>query len=146
MSSDTTTVQPKNQGAAISNEERYKFVTSQCVYCNEKLIQSFTLFLKMVSTLAGGVIWLRLQPNWSVIWSKIDSLAVWLLVLLGLGTILMIYRYLAAWWGFRKAESELTGGVVRAPRFPRSCMVEISLIIIVAVTTCGGVRFLLQMQ
>ena len=127
-------------------EERYKFVTSQCVYCNEKIIQSFTLFLKMVSTFAGGVIWLRLQQNWMDIWPQIGTLAVWLLVLLGLGTMLMIFRNLRAWWGFRKAESELTGGAVPTPTFPRSCLVEIFLMLVVLVTTIGGVRFLLRMQ
>ena len=146
MSTDSTSNPAKPETESVSKEERYKFVTSQCVYCNEKIIQSFTLFLKLVSTLAGGVIWLRLQPNWADVWSKVESLAVWLLILLGIGTVLMIYRYVVAWWGFRKAESALTAGAVPEPRFPRSCIVELFLMVIVLVTTFGGSRFLLKMQ
>ncbi|MFL6521536.1 MAG: hypothetical protein ACJ8NS_15055 [Chthoniobacterales bacterium] len=126
----------------VSLEERYKFVTSQLVYCNEKILQSFTFFLKLISTLAGGVIWLRLQPNSAVIWSQIRSLAAWLLGLAGVGAILMIYRYVRTWWGFRKAESHLTAGAVPRPRFPHSCQMELYMMLVIGITTYAGIRFL----
>jgi hypothetical protein len=100
----------------------------------------------MISTLAGGVIWLRLQPNSVLMWPQISRLAVWLLVLFGFGTVLMIFRYVVSYWGFRQAESTLTGGVVPPPRFPRSCTIEIFLMIAVAATTFGGAQLLLSLK
>src|SRR5262249_9782714 len=100
--------QPKSAGGVVSTEERYKFVTSQCVYCNEKVVQSFSLLLKMVSAFTGGVIWLRLQPNWIDIWPQVKGIAFWTFIFLGVGIELMIFRNVRAWWGFRRAESERT--------------------------------------
>lgn len=142
MKNDFEPLSTEREAEAVSKEERYKFVTSQLIYCNEKILQTFTFFIKLISTFVGGLIWLRLQSNFPTVWSQTKGLAVAVFLLSGVGTFLMIYRYLRTWWGFRQAESNLTAGAVPTPKFPRSCQTELFMMLVVVVTTVAGARFL----
>jgi hypothetical protein len=124
----------------VSDDERYKFVTSQLTYHNEKIIEAFNLFIKLTSAVAGGAIWLRVQATGPSLWPTIRPLAVGLLVLFGISAALLVGFNLHTWWGFRKAESRLTNGAVRAPSFPGSCRQELVMVaVIIATTVAGGV-------
>ena len=46
---------------AISNEKRYKFITEQLIYTNEKIIEAFGFFLKFGSAIMGEGVWIVTQ-------------------------------------------------------------------------------------
>lgn len=42
---------------AIDDEKRYEFITEQLRYVNEKIIEAFTLFVKLTSAIMAGIVW-----------------------------------------------------------------------------------------
>ena len=122
----------------VSDEERYKFATSQLTYFNEKIIEAFNLFVKLTSVIAGGALWLRVQATGPSLWPAIRPLAVGLLALCGISTVTLVGFNLHAWWGYRRAESRLTDKAVPPPTFPRSCRQEIVMVAVITVATVAG--------
>jgi hypothetical protein len=118
----------------ISEVERYKFVVSQVEYLNEKIIETFSLYVKLLTGVIGGAVWLRLQRTGDDLWFRSRPLVVVLVVLIDVMASALIIFNLHAWWGFRKAESDLTGGQAVMPRFPRSCRQEISMLLVIVVS------------
>lgn len=128
----------KTNTETVTLEERYRFVTSQLSYFNEKIIEAFNLFIKLLTAIAGGVIWLRLQTDWGTVWIQIRGIVVALIVLVGLSSVLLIIFNLSSWWGFRKAESFLLKGKIPPPVFPKSARQELLMMLVVTASTIGA--------
>ncbi len=123
---------------AVTLEERYRFVTSQLSYFNEKIIEAFNLFIKLLTAIAGGVLWLRLQNDWGTVWIQIRGIVVALIMLVGFSSILLVIFNLSSWWGFRKAESFLLKGKIPPPVFPKSARQELLMMFVIAISTIGA--------
>ena len=115
----------------ISPEKEYEFVSGQVRYHNEKIIESFNLFIKLFSGVVGGSIWLTLQHGMTATraasYARVsDGLACFLALL----ACLMIAENLRAWHGYRWAQVRLAGknekGEYRIPppRIIRSSVTE----------------------
>ena len=128
----------KRTTETITLEERYRFVTSQISYFNEKIIEAFNLYIKLITAIAGGVIWLRLQVDWGTIWIQIRGIVVALIILVGIASILLVIFNLSSWWGFRKAESFLLKGKIPPPMFPKSARQELLLMLVIATSAIGA--------
>ena len=91
------------------DEKRYEFVTAQCRYCNEKIIESFNLFIKLVTGIVGGMIFLdlNLAVNDPKRGTYLNASTV-LIVLIGVSTLFQVWRYQISWWGYRIAEIKIT--------------------------------------
>jgi hypothetical protein len=127
-------------------EERYKYVCGQLNYLNDKILESFTQFVTLLTAIAGGVIWLRPQKEWSAIWNQTKPLAIALIVVVALQAIVRVWLNLWSWWGFRQAESELTNGAVQPPLFPRSASQELTLSIVIIITLVGALILVSRIQ
>lgn len=127
-------------------EDRYKFVTAQQNYLNEKILETFSQFVTIISTIAGGVIWLRAQNSWPSVWPQAKEIAIALVLLLGTQALLRIWINAKSWWGFRRAESLLTQGEVPEPTFPRSAIQELIFTLVIAATTFGALCLLWKLQ
>lgn len=89
------------------DEKRYEHVTSMCRYHNDKIIEAFNLYIKLVTLIVGGVVWLRVQAKTiegSVSLDSIEPLAADLLFIVSGCAIWLIIINLYAWLGFRNAE------------------------------------------
>ena len=119
--------------------ERYKFITSQLQYFNEKIVEAFRLYIQLVTAVMGGYIWLKSQTQTVVPSNWVRVVFPALMVFIGLGSVLLIVVNLSSWWGFRKAESALLKGIVPPPVFPRSARQEIVMImVIIAISSVGA--------
>ena len=128
----------------IDDAERYKFVTSQLQYFNDKIIESFKLYIQLVTAVTGGYLWLKTQNQitGALAWARVAAPA--LMIFIGLAIISLIIVNLSSWWGYRKAESELLGGVVPIPVFPKSARQELIMIGVIVITTGLGAWYFTQ--
>ena len=118
----------------INDQKRYEFITEQLRYVNEKIIEAFTLFVKLTTAIIAGIVWLLTQSLKDETRLLIGSFIPWLFLLLAATSILLIIINLRSWWGYRKAESTLVGvNKVPNPKFPRSCSGEIVMIGVIIV-------------
>jgi hypothetical protein len=119
----------------VTQDERYRSVTSMVRYHHAKISESFRLYVILASAIviASAFVDDFYHGVWtSGQWARCP---LWLLALAAITTITMIVANLTAWWGFRREESALTDGGVRPPSFPRSCVAEIVMIAVVVVAT-----------
>jgi len=128
----------------IDTVERYKFVTSQLQYFNDKIIESFKLYIQLVTAISGGYLWLKTQSQTAdtLTWARVAAPA--LMIFVGLTIILLIIVNLSSWWGYRKAESNLLGGVVPTPVFPKSARQELVMIVVIITTSGLGAWYFAQ--
>ena len=131
-------VTKKTTTETVTLEERYRFVTSQLSYFNEKIIEAFNLFIKLLTAITGGVIWLRLQTDWGTVWIQIRGIVVALIMLVGFSSILLVIFNLSSWWGFRKAESFLLKGKIPPPVFPKSARQELLMMLVITISAIGA--------
>jgi hypothetical protein len=87
----------------IPEDKQYENLTTHLRYLNEKIIQSFNLFVKLATAIVGGVFFL----NWKLVpgclqRAKLHNAASGLFVLVSLSMIFLILRNLLAWRGYRK--------------------------------------------
>jgi len=127
---------------SISDLERYKIVSGRIDLHHQKIVDAFNLYVKLISALAAGIVWLRLSDKWAVVWSDLRRFAIGILLLVALSTASLIFFNLRAWWGYRAAESQLTGGDAPAPQFPRSCTQEIVMFAVIILATVLGICFM----
>ena len=91
----------------VPQEKQYEHLTGHLQYINEKIYQSFTLFIKLASAIVGGVFFLHWQLSPED--AKRTSLACatdWLFILVSFSMIFLILNNLRSWFGYRKALSE----------------------------------------
>ena len=121
----------------ISDEKQYEFITGQLNYHNDKIIDAFSQFVKLVSAIIAGGVWMITQQLDAGTKTLIGKVAMWLILLVSISSTLLILINLRVWWGYRKTVSKLVG-TERAPlpRFPRSSSSELVMILVIIVTTC----------
>lgn len=119
----------------ISDETRYNFVTGQLNYHNDKIIDAFNLFLKLISAIIGGSVWVITQHLEQAKVLLISKIVPWLILVISVSSIMLILINLRSWWGYRKTMSSLVGAEkVSPPQFPRSCSSEIVMILTIFIS------------
>lgn len=91
----------------IPDEKQYEYLTGHLQYLNEKIIQSFTLFIKLATTTVGGVFFLdwKLVPD-DAKRPSVSSAVDLLFILISFSMIFLILDNLRSWLEFRKTLSE----------------------------------------
>ena len=126
----------------ISDEKRYEFITEQLRYVNEKIIEAFQMFVKIMSAIVAGLIILETQDVSAPTRTLVADLLPWLFLLVGLSSLILILVNLRSWWGYRIAESALVGrDKVPPPRFPRSCSGELVMMFVIVAITLMGILY-----
>jgi hypothetical protein len=120
--------------STVSDIERYAFVTSQLEYFNEKIIEVFSLYIKLLTAIVGGLIWLQTQPNFETIWARAKSLAVLIVAVIASASIVLILFNVDSWFGFRRAEAKLNRKAP-TPRRWLSIRQELAMIAVIALTS-----------
>lgn len=116
----------------ISIEKRYEHITKMLEYCNEKIIQSFNLFIKLFSLVIGGYFWLYIQDKEVNLLGKINSYFPLLLGTISAICIIQIWGYWQSWYGYRKAESKLVGVKdLPLPKLPKALLLELVMTIVI---------------
>ena len=91
----------------IPSDKQYEFITAQMRYFNEKIIQAFTLFLRLGSGIIAGVFFLHVQlQKGDLTRCNLRVASSGLFVLIGLSTTILILNNLFAWRGYRRLFSE----------------------------------------
>jgi len=120
----------------IGDEKQYEFLTNQLNYHNDKIIEGFNQFIKLISAIIAGSIWIitqQLEQETKLLISKIIPS---LILIISVSSIFLILINLRSWWGYRKAISSLIGAErVPPPKFPRSCSSELVMILVIIIST-----------
>ncbi len=99
----------------IPPSKEYKYLTARLQYLNEKIIQSFTLFIKLATTIVGGAFYLRLNlPNDAQMRMFFSQAVELLLVVVSLSMILLILNNLFAWQECQANLSKKYKGIKKA--------------------------------
>ena len=119
----------------IPSEKQYEHLTSHLRYINEKIYQSFTLFIKLTSTVVGGVFFLHwklsLEDPKRCSFSTATDL---LFILISTSMIVLILNNLRSWYNYRKRLSEEYPAIPNDKNIWRS--VTEAVMCIVIVITC----------
>jgi hypothetical protein len=101
--------------------KRFENVTTMIRYHNDKMIEAFNRFNTFVVAIIGGTYTLLSFEHLNKA-TKVQavSLVPYLLWLVAISTLALIISNYKSWYGFRKAESALSGNIIPAPTFPRS--------------------------
>ena len=120
----------------VSDEKQYEFVTRQLNYHNDKIIEAFNLFLKLISSIIAGSVWLISQKLDRETRALIGEIAPFFIFIGCISSILIILINLRSWWGYKKAISYLVGTEKAIPpKFPRSCSSELVMIITILISS-----------
>lgn len=91
----------------IPLEKQYEFLTSHLRYINDKIYQSFTFFIKIATTVIGGVFLLHWKlPLEDPKRNSLSTATDLLFILISLSMLLIIWNNLRSWRGYRKVLSE----------------------------------------
>lgn len=91
----------------IPEEKQYEYLTHHLEYLNEKIIESFVLFIKLATAIVGGVFFLRWKlTNNDPSQSSFLHLSNMLFWLVGISSIVLITNNLCAWREYRKTLSK----------------------------------------
>lgn len=102
---------------AVSDEKQYEYLTSQCRYVDQKISDTFNLFIKLAITITGGVFFLAWKlPQNDPARSQLGAAANALMILLGISMVFNIVNYLRSWYNNRKAVCILVPDVPPPPR------------------------------
>jgi hypothetical protein len=96
-------------GRQVSVEKEFDNVAKQLSECNARIMDSFKLYIQVVSAIIGGSIYLSLQQHDKLKNAQYAALSDCLVALVTLVAIVMIYENLREWHGYRKAQSRLSG-------------------------------------
>lgn len=125
----------------VSEDKHYEYLSSQCRYLNEKIIQSYLLFIKLASSLIGGVFYLHWKLKAGDF--KRGSLAIAtdaLFVLISISIGSLIWNNLRSWRKYRETLSEhfeikpIPGGV-------QWCANEIVMLVTIGISLAAFLLF-----
>jgi hypothetical protein len=121
----------------VSKEKQYEFITGHLQYVNEKIYQSFTLFLKLASAIVGGVFLLhwKLSPE-DAKRASFECATDWLFILVTFSMIFLILNNLRSWFGYRKALSELCPTIPFEKNAWR-CGTEVVMCLVIVIACIG---------
>lgn len=121
----------------IPEEKQYEYLTSHLEYLNEKIIQFFTLFVKLATAIVGGIFFIHWKlPSQDAKRASLASAADWLFILVTVSMILLILNNLRSWFAYRKTLSE------QYPRIPNEksimrWLTEVVMCVVIAITCIG---------
>jgi magnesium-transporting ATPase (P-type) len=91
----------------IPEEKQYEYLTHHLEYLNEKIIESFELFIKLATAIIGGVFFLhwRLAENnlSGASFVQMSNILFWVV---GISVIILIFNNLHAWRSYRTTLSK----------------------------------------
>jgi len=91
----------------IPQEKQYEHLTGHLRYINEKIYQSFTLFIKLASTIGGGVFFLHWKlPLEDAKRCSLSTATNLLFILVSISMIILILNNLRSWYDYRKVLSK----------------------------------------
>lgn len=117
----------------LSDEQKFDNVTTNLRYYNDKIIESFKLYITLAIAVIGGVFYLDINlcatddRRYSF-----QNVAIVLIVFISLNAMIQICNYLRSWWNYRKDLSILLPWLSK-PSVPKHCLHEILMVIIVYV-------------
>jgi hypothetical protein len=84
-------------------ELQFEYLTATLTDRLDRSLNAFKLFLQLFSAIAGGSVWLSMQPsvgaNARLAYATLSNILVWLVIAV---TALMVFQALRSWWGYRK--------------------------------------------
>jgi UDP-N-acetylmuramyl pentapeptide phosphotransferase/UDP-N-acetylglucosamine-1-phosphate transferase len=125
----------------IPEEKQYEYLTRHLEYLNEKIIQFFTLFIKLATAIVGGVFFIHWKlPPQDDKRVSLASAADWLFILVTVSMILLIVNNLRSWFKYRKTLSE------QYPKIPNDknimrWLTEVIMCIVIAIACIGFIIF-----
>ena len=91
----------------IPEEKQYVHLTSHLRYLNEKIMESFTLFIKLASAIIGGVFFLHWKLDWQDLKrNSFGHASDLLFILVSISMVLLILNNLRSWHEYRRTLSE----------------------------------------
>jgi len=119
----------------IPEEKQYEYLTHHLEYLNDKIIDSFELFIKLSTAIIGGVFFLY----WKLKDSELSGacfvlISNILLCVVGIAMILLIINNLLAWRAYRKTLSEQYPDIL-PPHWIKWWLSEVIMILLI-LTTC----------
>jgi hypothetical protein len=122
----------------VSYDAEYNYVSGQISLKNEKMESHFKFFIKSLSAIIGGSVWLRLQDSYSSLdTSKLVILSDVVVVGLAFFTCVGIAENFRSWFEYRQAQCRIAGADNSgAPRIPqprvfRSAVLETAMALLV---------------
>lgn len=125
----------------VSADAQYNFLTSECRYKNEKIIEAFNLFMKLATSIVAGVFFL----DWKMAADdpkrcKLSHGADAFFLLVGISMVFLILNNLRSWRGYRKEVSRLVTNVP-APKGPFWFSSEALMCVVIALACAGFLIF-----
>ena len=130
------------RGQGVDDSERYRFVTSRITHFDTRIIEHFKMYIQVASAIVAGYVWVRTQAQAQELLPAVGVLAPTLLVLLAASMSLLVWGDFKCWWGYRRAESELTHGAAPTPSFPRAGLQEVIMTALMLATASVGAWYL----
>ena len=125
----------------VSPDVEYKELKEHLRYLNEKIIEAFSLFIKLATAIVGGAFFLHWKlamddPQRYLLARGLNAL----LIVVGIAMALIILNNLWAWFGYRRTLSE------RFPDIPfsyglRTFLAEALMVILTLTTAIGFTVF-----
>ena len=125
----------------IPKENQYEYLTGHLQYLNEKIIQFFTLFIKLATAIVGGAFYLHLKlPPEDVKRASISNATDFLFILVSFSMILLILNNLRSWFEFRNTLSEQYPEIANKKHIMR-WLTEAVMCLVIVITCIGFLAF-----
>lgn len=125
----------------IPEEKQYEYFTSHLQYINEKIYHSFTLFIKLATTIVGGVFFIhwKLSPE-DAMSASIGNAANLLFGMVSFSMGILILNNLRAWCGYRERLCDQYPEIPQSKYFFR-WLTEIVMSAVIVITNYGFIKF-----
>ena len=125
----------------VAPDVEYQELKAHLRYLNEKIIEAFSLFIKLATAIVGGAFFLHWKlatddPQRYLLARGINAL----LIVVAVAMTLIVLNNLWAWFGYRRALSQ------RFPEIPFRCslrtfLAEVLMVVLILVTAIGFTAF-----
>ena len=125
----------------IPEEKQYEYLTGHLQYLNEKIIQFFTLFIKLATAIVGGAFYLHLKlTQGDAMRTSISKATDFFFVLVSFSMVLLILNNLRSWFEFRNTLSEQYPEIPNKKHIMR-WLTEVIMCIVIVITCIGFLMF-----
>ena len=118
----------------IDDNKQFDWLAAQSRYHNEKIIEAFSLFIKLASGIVGGLVWIIIQKIDDATRRSLIHLVPYVFVLVGVSTALVIVINFMAWWVYFKPISKLADKVPERPKWT-SCAVPVVMVAVIVISS-----------
>ncbi len=113
----------------VIEEKEYDYVNRQVEYNNQKIFESFNLFIKLMVSIGGGAIWLTTQKLGKTFLLLFRDPINSLFILSGAACAIFILLHTISWRGYRQAQNRINQNVP-LPTW-KACVREVIMIIFI---------------